>query len=62
MAVSKNRSMMKKKHWKLRSKSNIDTCRWLFTWYIVNPSTFITFWTAFGVASAETKKKNKIIY
>ena len=36
---------------KQKSMSQYQTCKCLFTWYIVNPSTFISFKTPFGVAS-----------
>lgn len=36
-------------------KNKIKTCKWLFTWYIVRPSFFISFRTSLGVAPVSQK-------
>jgi len=36
---------------KFPEENQEHTCRWLFTWYMVNPSTSISFSTPLGVAS-----------
>jgi len=33
----------------------VYTCKWLLTWYIVSPSTFISFSTPLGVAPVKRK-------
>lgn len=43
-------------------KLHPSTCKWLFTWYMVKPSTFISFSTPLGVASAWFCIINTIIW
>jgi hypothetical protein len=52
--IAKNTKIVS--HWK-----KIHTCKWLFTWYIVNPGTPIIFNTPLGVAPVSVKESNWLV-
>jgi hypothetical protein len=52
--IAKNTKIVS--HWK-----KIHTCKWLFTWYIVNPGTLIVLKTPLGVAPVSFENFNWLV-